>query len=491
MDPKIPANLKRYIRKVRDGKKEKKITQKQQQTSKQNQIVIINPEPSKRKSKPRKRKTIQGSGKDDYPRIVYLPTSSPNLSVSMNQPQIMNQPIPQQIPQFQEVPIYRNPLRDQSVRNQFNQPPQFASNQVEQNLPYVDPYRPNPVMPNIVQQPNYIDFLSVSSNQPSRNIFSGLSSLTYDSGEVEFQEVNQLNEQRRREEMAYDSFGGYDAQSISSLGSILSQPPFPSSFIPVSSPSSSFDNVQQVPYNPPSVFSQVQEQNIFTPPTSPNPILPDIVEEQNSIISLSQPMSITPITSTSSLSGFVENAEVNQLNEKVNMEQKAYEDFGGINALLEASKILEERDLRLQQINEEERRMKEIKNMDEEEKQMRLAKQLNMGQYYESLKKGSPKSQEPQIEEVGVGGGGGELGKRRGRPLKLTEDDLKKIEIYSEIRYSIPAKKRTELEQQLFREGQEIFESRSRTYPEVIVLKDSIKKRIEQEKEVKIKKKKD
>lgn len=473
MDPKIPSYLKRYIRKVREGKREKKITQKQQQTSKQNQVVIINQEPSKRKSKPRKRKANESSGKDDYPRIVYIPTSAPNMSIATNNPQNIRQPIPQPIPQFQQVPIYRNPLREEAVRNQFNQPPQFASNQVEQNLPFVAPPPPPPVMSNIVQQPNYIDFLSVSSNPQPISIFSGLSSLTSD-GFVEFQEVNQLNERRRREEVAFNEFGGNDAQSISSLGST----PYPSSFMSSPSQSSSFGDIQIFPYNPPSIFSEVQEQNIFVPPPpSPNPILPDIVEQPNSVVSLSEPYSPPLISSVSSNAGFVEHAEVNQLNNQVSMEQRAYNDFGGMNALLEAARILERADI----INEQEALMKE------EEKQMRRAKNINAGEFYERLMRSSESERED--ESVRGGGGGGES-VRRGRPQsQLTQQDLQLISDYTEIRYGIAPKNRTEEQKRIFIEGQKLFISRSRTHPEAIEIKNLVKERVLKEKEQKMKKK--
>jgi len=205
MDPKIPSNLKRYIRKVRDGKKEKKLTQKQKQVNKQSQIVIINQEPSKRKSQPRRRKI---SANNDYPNIAYIPTSVPNMSVAMNQPQNISQPIPQSISQFEQVPIYRNPFRNEAMRGVFNPPPQFASYQVEQNLPNISIASPPPLEPKIVLEQNNIDFLS----RPINPIPISYASSVFQ-GFTENQSVNQLNEQVTKEVNAYDDFGGLDAQS--------------------------------------------------------------------------------------------------------------------------------------------------------------------------------------------------------------------------------------------------------------------------------------
>jgi hypothetical protein len=341
MDSKIPSHLKRYIRKAREGKKEKKITQKQKQVNKQSQIVIVNQEPSKRKSQPRRRKI---SSNDEYPNIAYIPTSIPNMSVAMNQPQIMSQPIPQSISQFESVPIYRNPFREAAVRNQFNQPPQFASNQVEQNLPFVSPSPPPPLEPEIVLEPNNIDFLS-------------------------------------------------------------------------------------------------------------------------------RPLNPEPISSASPVfQGFTENQAVNQLNEQIRLEKNAYSDFGGDDA--------QDEDL---------------------QRRLRLAKQLNMGDFYANERNRfslfpppmSPDSPDTQIG-MGRGGGGGEGPDRirkRGRPSReLPQEELQSISDYAEIRYGVSPNKRTEEQNKIFKEGQKLFISRSRTHPEVIELKDSVKVRVLKERENKKKK---
>jgi len=197
MDPKIPSNLKRYIRKAREGKKEKKITQKQKPINIKNEIVIINQKVKRGKSK----------GKTNvYPDIAYIPTS--DMSVAMNQPQNIRQPIPQSISQFEQVPIYRNPFRNEAMRSVFNPPPQFGSYQVEQNLPNISIASPPPLEPKIVLEQNNIDFLSRPINpipiSSASSVFQGF---------TENQSVNQLNEQVTKEVNAYDDFGGLDAQS--------------------------------------------------------------------------------------------------------------------------------------------------------------------------------------------------------------------------------------------------------------------------------------
>jgi len=201
---KIPASLKKYIKKVRANRRENKISQSSKQ------VVIINQESKRRRSS---KKSTGGSGKENqYPRIVYIPQSTPNMSIPMNQPQQISQPIPQAINQFAQTPVYRNPLRNEPFRTALNPPP-FSENKpipsnMEQNIFTQPPQVPQPVLPDIILEPNRIFMPSTPAQAypitPGGSIFQGF---------VENQAVNQLNEQVTKEVNAFEDYGGLDAQS--------------------------------------------------------------------------------------------------------------------------------------------------------------------------------------------------------------------------------------------------------------------------------------
>jgi hypothetical protein len=326
---KIPASLKKYIKKARANRRENKISYKSpKQIAKQNQIVIINQDPIRRRGPYKKRGIAGGSGSgggsgeggNQYPRIVYIPQSVPNMTIPMNNPQQISQPIPPSMTQFLPRPVYKNPLR-------------------------LEPFR-----------------------------------------------------------------------------SALNPPPFTE--------------------NKPSLFNM--EQNIFTQPKeSPPPLEPDIVLEPNRLFMPSTPVQAFPITSGGNIGqGFTENQAVNQLNEEVLKEEKAYADFGG-----------------------------------EDAQQMRLAKQLSGGSFYESQKKffeSEPESDSPR-SDIGIGGGGGGSG-RRGRPFtSLTADQ--ELALYTFYRYKYDTANRRKLfdkeAQILYDKGRKLDKDKKNN-PEVIKIREFV-----------------
>jgi len=328
---KIPVSLKKYIKKARANRRENKISYKSpKQIAKQNQIVIINQDPIRRRGPYKKRGSGSGSagggggeGGNQYPRIVYIPQSVPNMTIPMNNPQQISQQIPPSMTQFLPRPVYRNPLRLEPFRSALNPPP-------------------------------------FTENKPS-------------------------------------------------------------------------------PFN--------MEQNIFTQPKeSPPPLEPDIVLEQNRLIMPSTPVQAFPITPGGTIGqGFTENQAVNQLNEQVLKEEKAYDDFGGDDA-----------------------------------QQMRLAKQLSGGSFYESQKKLFESESELDSPRSDIGrGGGGEGGKgsgRRGRPFtSLTSDQ--ELALYTFYRYKYDTKNRRKLfdknAQILYDTGRQLDKSKKNN-PEVVKIREYV-----------------
>jgi len=327
MDSKIPAQLKKYIKKARANRRENKISYKSpKQVAKQNQVVIINQDPIRRRGPYRKRGSGGGGGGGDggdggnqYPRIVYIPQSVPNMTIPMNNLPQIRQPIPPSITEFLPRPVYRNPLRLEPFRSALNPPP-------------------------------------FTENKPS-------------------------------------------------------------------------------PLN--------MEQNIFTQPRElPPPIEPDIVLEPNRLFMPSTPVQAFPITPGGSIGqGFVQNEAVNQLNDQVLKEEKAYADFGGDDA-----------------------------------QQMRLAKQLSGGSFYESQKSLFDLESDSPRSEIGRGGGGGEGSGRRGRPFtSLTADQNKALlTFYTYKNDTVNRRKLLDKEAQAFYDkGREIDKSK-RNNPEVIKFREYI-----------------
>ena len=327
MDSKIPASLKKYIKKARANRRENKISYKSpKQIAKQNQIVIINQEPIRRRGPYKKRGgggggAGGGDGGNQYPRIVYIPQSVPNMTIPMNNPQQISQPIPPSMTQFLPRPVYRNPLRLEPFRTALNPPP-------------------------------------FTQNNPS-------------------------------------------------------------------------------PVN--------MEQNIFTPPPqSPPPLEPDIVLEQNRLIMPSTPVQAFPITPGGTIGqGFTENQAVNQLNEEVLKEEKAYSDFGGDDA-----------------------------------QQMRLAKQLSGGSFYESQKSLFESESDSPRSDIGRGGGGGGSGGsgRRGRPFSsLTADQ--ELALYTFYKYKYDTTTRRKLfdkESQILYDTGRKLDKDKKNNPEVIKIREFV-----------------
>jgi len=219
MDSKIPAQLKKYIKKARANRRENKITYKSpKQVAKQNQVVIINQEPIRRRGPYRKRISGGGSGGSggsdgQYPRIVYIPQSVPNMTIPMNNPQQISQPIPPSMTQFLPRPVYRNPLRLEPFRSALNPPP-FSEDKpspfnMEQNIFTQPQQSPPPLEPNIVLEQNSL--IMPSSPAQAYPITPGGSS---SQGFTQNEAVNQLNDETIKEQKAYSDFGGFDAQQM-------------------------------------------------------------------------------------------------------------------------------------------------------------------------------------------------------------------------------------------------------------------------------------
>lgn len=214
----IPASVKKYIKKVRANRgKENKINYKSQKQANK-QTVIINLDKPKRRYTRRGKSGGGGGGQGrggsdgDYPRIVYVPTSLPNFSIPSQQPQAIRQEIPPMMNQFEPVRTYRNPLRMEPFRSALNPPPftevKPSPSFGEADLPEQQVPVPNPVMPEIPLEQNFLEM--PASPAPTEPIFP---SSFAGQGFTENVAVNQLNQQVEKEEKAYDDFGGYDAYS--------------------------------------------------------------------------------------------------------------------------------------------------------------------------------------------------------------------------------------------------------------------------------------
>jgi len=257
MDPKIPKQLKAYIKKARASrKKENKLpTQTQKQTSKQQQIVIINQgkeSKSKRKRRVSTRPTPQPS-RNEYPSIVYqqappqpyvnprYPFENRQQPINIFNQQRQDVPMfnqqPQQFPLQPEVePIFMNQPnfneREPQPYNFMNpnanilplNPLLIEDYQVEQNIPEPPIPPPNPILPEIILEPNRVVFGATEPISPRSPVFydvipppmepENIQSIpSQPIGFVENAAVNQLNQQVEKEINAYDDFGGYDAHS--------------------------------------------------------------------------------------------------------------------------------------------------------------------------------------------------------------------------------------------------------------------------------------
>lgn len=198
MTDKIPASAKAYMKQVRANKQK----QKQRQSSKQSQVVIIN-QPSKRRAR-------QSSPKSAPAVIPYvIPqqqlTQASYQNTALAQPDTLQQ-LTQALSQFQSTPTYRNPFRTQPAIINLNPPPQSELPTAEIPLDVSPPPPPNPVMPDIVQEPNRFEQLAsppiaVPIN-PSAPIYQGF---------VENQARNDLDRQTNMELEATEDYGGYDA----------------------------------------------------------------------------------------------------------------------------------------------------------------------------------------------------------------------------------------------------------------------------------------
>lgn len=271
MDIKIPKQLRAYIKKAKAARKKENKMPYQKQTAKQSQIVIVNQGSSRSRS--RSRSSKNQPRRDEYPRIVYQPMSMPNPSHSY-----INITNPLLTP-FED--------RRQQPINIFNQQRQDVQREFGVNqAPGVQPANYQPPI---------------------------------------YGQTNQFNQR--------------DPQPYNFLNASV-RPLYP---LPI-------DNYQ------------VEQDLPSQPIPQQNPILPDIVLEQNHVIFESGPINVMgyphndafdePKTPTSPkfydvipppsesvpsiafpvIQGFVENEAVNQLNQQVINEKKAYDDFGGYDA---------------------------------------------------------------------------------------------------------------------------------------------------------------
>jgi hypothetical protein len=185
------------------------------------------------------------------------------------------------------------------------------------------------------------------------------------------------------------------------------------------------------------------------PMPSPPPLEPEIVLEPNSIFMPSTPVSAYPIMPSSTPGqGFTENVAVNQLNQQVQDEEKAYDDFGGYDAQAE------------------------------EERRMRLAKQLSSGEQYQ--RRGRIQTSDSEGESVRGGGGGGAMSEsdtgkkssKKGRPFtELTQRDRYAIELYIFAKNDKALKKGLSAENKiLYTRGREIISQNKKNNPEVIAI---------------------
>jgi hypothetical protein len=204
MSERIPANARKYIKQVRANR------QKQKQKQSQSTTVIINQEPKRRRG-PNKPKSAPASGSGGgSPSVIpyVIPQTQLTAASYQNsavQPPDAIQQLTQALSQFQATPVYRNPFRMEPFRTAMNPAP---LQQVEEPLP--EPIRelPNPVMPDIVEEQNFVEQLA----RPPVAFPIVPSTPTYEGFAVN-QEQNDLARQQNVELKAYEDFGGYDAQS--------------------------------------------------------------------------------------------------------------------------------------------------------------------------------------------------------------------------------------------------------------------------------------
>jgi hypothetical protein len=209
MDQAISAKIKKILK--AKANKAKISYKSPKQIAKQSQVVIINQDRPKRRYTRRGKATTGGGGGGDS-KIVYIPISQPNFNIPAQNPQIISQPIPQMIRDFQPTPIYRNPLRMEPFRSNLNPAP-FNQNRpapanIEGNLADVPIASPPPLEQEIVLEPNSIFMPSTPVSA-----YPIMPASTPGQGFTENLAVNQLNQQIGEELKTYDDFGGYDAQA--------------------------------------------------------------------------------------------------------------------------------------------------------------------------------------------------------------------------------------------------------------------------------------
>jgi hypothetical protein len=211
MDQAISTKIKKILK--AKANKAKISYKSPKQIAKQSQVVIINQDRPKRRYTRRGKATAGGGGGGGGDsKIVYIPISQPNFNIPAQNPQIISQPIPQMIRDFQATPVYRNPLRMEPFRSALNPPP-FNQNRpapanIEGNLDEIPMPSPPPLEPEIVLEPNSIFMPSTPVSA-----YPIMPSSTPGQGFTENVAVNQLNQQVQDEVAAYDDFGGYDAQA--------------------------------------------------------------------------------------------------------------------------------------------------------------------------------------------------------------------------------------------------------------------------------------
>jgi hypothetical protein len=206
MSERIPANARKYIKQVRANRQK----QKQKQSNKQSQVVIINQEPKRRRGPNKPKSSPASGGGGGGPSVIpyVIPQTQLTAASYQNsavQPSNEIQQLTQALSQFQATPVYRNPFRMEPFRTAMNPAP---LQQVEEPLP--EPIRelPNPVMPDIVQEQNFVEQVA----RPPMAVPIVPSTPTYEGFAIN-QEQNDLARQQNVELKAYEDFGGYDAQS--------------------------------------------------------------------------------------------------------------------------------------------------------------------------------------------------------------------------------------------------------------------------------------
>jgi len=199
--------------------------------------------------------------------------------------------------------------------------------------------------------------------------------------------------------------------------------------------------------NPRNMDQYLPENSLPTPP----PVMPDIVLEQNHLEMPASPAPTLPIHPSSfSGQGFTENKAVNQLNNRIQKEINAYEDFGGYdaNSPREPDVFGQTSPLTNTPVGEE------------------------IGGYYRQRKQRG----QIQIESEGessVGGGGGQKPSNKGRPFTaLTQQDKEAIQLYIYAKNDKELKKGFgESEKALYKRGRLIISQNKSKNPEVLAVK--------------------